>query len=148
AEVTFTVNSSGGLQNITTTPAQGGSGYAPNATFDLSVAGGTGGVVQATTNAQGEVTSFAAAPVQAGSGYTAKTGPSTANIALSLAANDNSTITATAVGASITVAVGNKNAVGVALGVSVANNTVHNTVTADLLNADASATGAVSLTTS
>ena len=150
AEVTFTVNN-GSLQNITTTPAQGGSGYAPNATFDLSITGGggTGGVVQATTNAQGQVISFATVPVQVGSGYTATTAGATANIALVLAANDNSTITATAVGASIAVGVSeNKNAVAVAIGVSVANNTVNNTVSADLLNAHASATGAVNLTTS
>ena len=99
-----------------------------------------------------KVISFAAVPLQAGSGYVAATGVATANIALSLAANDDSTITATAVGASIAVGVAttkeDKTTVAVAIGVSVANNTVNNTVSADLLNADASATGVVNLTTS
>ena len=72
AFVNFTA-SSGAITSVTATPASGGSGYPVSTTFNLDVAGGTGGIVSATTNSSGNVTSFSATPIAGGSGYTTAT---------------------------------------------------------------------------
>ena len=67
----LTVNS-GAITAVAAEPIAGGSGYAPNSTFDLNVVGGggaQGGVIEATTNASGVITAFAPLPVAQGSGY-------------------------------------------------------------------------------
>ncbi len=74
--------------------------------------------------------------MQAGSGFSATTGAATLTIAVSLAATDTSTVTATAVGADLSIAVSSSGTAGsLAIGVSIANNSIDNTVSADLLNA-------------
>ena len=71
AFVNFTAGS-GAITSVTTTPASGGSGYPVSTTFNLVVAGGTGGIVSATTNSSGVVTSFSSTPVAGGSGASRK----------------------------------------------------------------------------
>jgi hypothetical protein len=63
--------SNGSIVSVSPTPASGGTGYAPNSTFDLEVTGGggTGGVVEAMTNSSGVMTTFATTPVTLGGGY-------------------------------------------------------------------------------
>jgi len=76
AQVSFTATT-GTITSVNPTPAAGGTGYPASSTFDLTVTGGAGGVVQATTNASGNVISFAATPLAAGSGYSTATGATT-----------------------------------------------------------------------
>ena len=71
AFVNFTAGS-GAITSVTTTPASGGAGYPVSTTFNLVVAGGTGGIVSATTNSSGVVTSFSSTPVAGGSSASRK----------------------------------------------------------------------------
>jgi hypothetical protein len=61
----------GVITSVDSTPVAGGSGYPDSTTFDLTVTGGSGGIVQATTNAGGVVTSFSL--VDGGVGYAGTT---------------------------------------------------------------------------
>jgi prepilin-type processing-associated H-X9-DG protein len=82
---TVTVTTLGGspIAAVSAPPPSGGSGYPPNATFNLIVYGGSyaQAVVRATTNASGVVTSYNTVPVDGGSsGFTANTTYPTATV--------------------------------------------------------------------
>ena len=65
---------------------------------------------------------------------------------IALTASDTATVTATAVGASLSFAKGDNNAAGLAIGVSIARNRIDDKVTAELLNADVTSKTDVGLT--
>ncbi len=59
ATVNFTASDDGVITSVEAAPPAGGSKYPPNRTIPLVIAGGTGGVVNATTNSAGEVIRYA-----------------------------------------------------------------------------------------
>ncbi len=97
ATVAFTV-ANGSITSVTPTPVSGGSAYPANATFYLSVGGGTGGIIEATTDSVGNIT-FAASPIAGGTGYSTNTsGASTSAVLLLSASTSSGNINVTAAG--------------------------------------------------
>ena len=74
----------GAITAVAAVPTAGGSGYAPNSTFNLQVtgAGGAGGIVQATTNILGQVISFTL--IAGGTGYAVNANATTEQGSLAL----------------------------------------------------------------
>ncbi len=125
------------ITSVDSTPAAGGSGYPVSSTFDLTVSGGSGGVVQATTNADGVVTSFSL--VAGGLGYTTTGAPVATGLAgVTINANSPLTVSAniTAPGA-IALTADN---VDIAAGTTIDS---HSTIT---INGDANDNGGASVT--
>ena len=93
---------SGAITAVSPTPASGGTGYPASSTFDLAVAGGSGGVVQATTNASGVIISFAPAPIAGGTGYSNNSAANTVPTAAVATTGSGAQVAFTAAGGVLT----------------------------------------------